>query len=76
MWPRTDEEKARKRNCGFCSFKRRCDAEDAKNDLQDYDLDGYKMILGWFFFIFKWMIVLVIYCWAVLLYLYLLLFVC
>ena len=30
MWPRTDEEKARRRNCGFCSFKRRADAEDAK----------------------------------------------
>ena len=30
MWPRTEEEKARKRNCGFCSFKRRADAEDAK----------------------------------------------
>ena len=30
MWPRTEEEKARRRNCGFCSFKRRADAEDAK----------------------------------------------
>jgi len=30
MWPRSEEEKARKRNCGFVSFKRRCDAEDAK----------------------------------------------
>jgi RNA recognition motif-containing protein len=29
MWPRTEEEKARKRNCGFVSFKRRADAEDA-----------------------------------------------
>jgi U2-associated protein SR140 len=29
MWPRTDEERARKRNCGFVSFMRRCDAEDA-----------------------------------------------
>lgn len=29
MWPRTEEEKARKRNCGFVSFMRRRDAEDA-----------------------------------------------
>ena len=29
MWPRTDEEKARKRNCGFVSFVHRADAEDA-----------------------------------------------
>eukprot|EP00597_Dinobryon_sp_UTEXLB2267_P015358 CAMPEP_0170126854 /NCGR_PEP_ID=MMETSP0020_2-20130122/20042_1 /TAXON_ID=98059 /ORGANISM="Dinobryon sp., Strain UTEXLB2267" /LENGTH=920 /DNA_ID=CAMNT_0010360101 /DNA_START=2004 /DNA_END=4763 /DNA_ORIENTATION=+ len=47
MWPRSEEEKARKRNCGFVSFKRRRDAEDAKLELQDYDVEGYKMILGW-----------------------------
>jgi U2-associated protein SR140 len=29
MWPRTDEEKAKKRNCGFVSYMRRRDAEDA-----------------------------------------------
>lgn len=29
MWPRSEEEKARKRNCGFVSFKLRADAEDA-----------------------------------------------
>ena len=36
MWPRTDEERARQRNCGFVSFKRRADADDARNDLQVY----------------------------------------
>ncbi len=30
MWPRTDEEKARKRNCGFVSFMLRAAAEEAK----------------------------------------------
>lgn len=30
MWPRTEEERIRKRNCGFVSFMRRPDAEDAK----------------------------------------------
>ena len=29
MWPRTEEERARKRNCGFVSFMRRRSAEDA-----------------------------------------------
>lgn len=29
MWPRTEEERARKRNCGFVSFVHRADAEDA-----------------------------------------------
>ncbi len=29
MWPRSEEERARKRNCGFVSFRRRRDAEDA-----------------------------------------------
>jgi RNA recognition motif-containing protein len=29
MWPRTEEERARKRNCGFVSFVNRADAEDA-----------------------------------------------
>ena len=39
MWPRTDEERARKRNCGFVSFKRRGDAEEAKAALQDTDYE-------------------------------------
>ena len=30
MWPRSEEERGRKRNCGFVSFKKRVDAEDAK----------------------------------------------
>lgn len=29
MWPRTEEEKQRKRNCGFVSFKNRNDAQEA-----------------------------------------------
>ncbi len=47
MWPRTDEERARKRNCGFCSFKRRADAEEARSALHDYELDGHRMQVGW-----------------------------
>ena len=29
MWPRTDEERARNRNCGFVAFMNRRDAERA-----------------------------------------------
>jgi U2-associated protein SR140 len=29
MWPRAEDEKYRKKNCGFVSFKRRADASDA-----------------------------------------------
>lgn len=47
MWPRTEEEKSRKRNCGFVSFKRRCDAEDALLELQDILVEDYKMAVCW-----------------------------
>ncbi|KAJ8611995.1 hypothetical protein CTAYLR_004411 [Chrysophaeum taylorii] len=47
MWPRTDEERARKRNCGFVSFARRDDADDAKNAVHDLDIDGYRLSVGW-----------------------------
>lgn len=36
MWPRTEEERAKKRNCGFVSFMRRRDAEDAKVNIIEY----------------------------------------
>ena len=44
MWPRTEEERVRKRNCGFVSFKRRCDAEEALLELQDAELEEYRMV--------------------------------
>jgi hypothetical protein len=47
MWPRTEEEKARKRNCGFVSFMRRADAEDAKYALQEYEMEGARMSICW-----------------------------
>ncbi|XP_006816231.2 U2 snRNP-associated SURP motif-containing protein-like [Saccoglossus kowalevskii] len=37
MWPRTEEEKARNRNCGFVAYMNRKDAERA-----------LKMLQGWF----------------------------
>ncbi|KAI5085537.1 U2 snRNP-associated SURP motif-containing protein isoform X1, partial [Silurus meridionalis] len=33
MWPRTDEERARERNCGFVAFMTRKDAERALKHL-------------------------------------------
>lgn len=33
MWPRTEEEKARNRNCGFVAFMNRKDAERAMRKL-------------------------------------------
>ena len=33
MWPRTDEEKARNRNCGFVAYMNRGDGEKALRDL-------------------------------------------
>ena len=33
MWPRSDEEKRRQRNCGFVAFMRRGDAQAAKDDM-------------------------------------------
>lgn len=34
MWPRTEEEKARNRNCGFVAYMRRKDGEKALNALK------------------------------------------
>ena len=34
MWPRTEEEKSRNRNCGFVAFMNRKDGERAMNNLQ------------------------------------------
>src|SRR4051812_43588415 len=41
MWPRTDEEKRRNRNCGFVSFHIRSDADHAKSTMQSKELFGF-----------------------------------
>lgn len=33
MWPRSEEEKIRGKNCGFVSFMQRKDSEEAKEAL-------------------------------------------
>lgn len=47
MWPRSEEEKSRGRNCGFVAFMARKDAERALRGLSGKDVMGYEMKLGW-----------------------------
>ncbi|KAG0346382.1 hypothetical protein BG004_001846 [Podila humilis] len=47
MWPRTQEEIDRHRNCGFVSFMDRADAAVALKEMDGLDLLGYSMKLGW-----------------------------
>lgn len=47
MWPRTEEERVRQRNCGFVSFMKREDAADALDALRDSDIFGQSLRIGW-----------------------------
>ncbi|KAI9916853.1 hypothetical protein PsorP6_018134 [Peronosclerospora sorghi] len=47
MWSRSEEERARKRNCGFVRFYVRRNADDARINLDNKELDGQRMIVGW-----------------------------
>ncbi|XP_053211968.1 U2 snRNP-associated SURP motif-containing protein-like [Panonychus citri] len=47
MWPRSDEERARNRNCGFVAFMSRKDGERALKALNGKEIQGYEMKLGW-----------------------------
>ncbi|KAG8580906.1 hypothetical protein GDO81_007472 [Engystomops pustulosus] len=47
MWPRTDEERARERNCGFVAFMNRRDAERALKNLNGKMVMSFEMKLGW-----------------------------
>ncbi|KAF4528799.1 hypothetical protein B566_EDAN017041 [Ephemera danica] len=47
MWPRSDEEKARGRNCGFVAFMNRKDGERALKSLNGKEVLQYEMKLGW-----------------------------
>lgn len=47
MWPRSDEEKSRGRNCGFVAYMSRKDGERALRNLNGKDILGYEMKLGW-----------------------------
>lgn len=47
MWPRSEEEKSRGRNCGFVAYMSRVDATRALRTLNGKDVMGYEMKLGW-----------------------------
>lgn len=47
MWPRSEEERARCRNCGFVAYMSRRDAERALRALNGKDVMNYEMKLGW-----------------------------
>ncbi|KAF8392994.1 hypothetical protein HHK36_021235 [Tetracentron sinense] len=39
MWPRTEEERRRLRNCGFVAFMNRADGQAAKDEMQEWVVD-------------------------------------
>ncbi|KDO31952.1 hypothetical protein SPRG_03167 [Saprolegnia parasitica CBS 223.65] len=47
MWPRNDEERLRGRLTGFVCFRRRDDADDARQHLNERIVDGQEIMVGW-----------------------------
>lgn len=47
MWPRSQEERERNRNCGFVSFMKRPDAEQALKNLDGKTFHDFVMKVGW-----------------------------
>ena len=45
MWPRTEEEKSRNRNCGFVAFMNRKDGEKALDDIEGKYLYIWKVLI-------------------------------
>ncbi|KAL1552537.1 Protein rrc1, variant 2 [Salvia divinorum] len=47
MWPRTEEERRRQRNCGFVAFMNRTEAQAAKDEMQGVVVYEYELKIGW-----------------------------
>ncbi|CAO3596330.1 unnamed protein product [Absidia cylindrospora] len=47
MWPRTEDEADRQRNCGFVSFMTRSDAAAALEGINGKEIRGHTMKAGW-----------------------------
>ncbi|KAJ6295339.1 hypothetical protein OIU78_023375 [Salix suchowensis] len=46
MWPRTEEERRRQRNCGFVAFMNRVDGQAAKDEMQGVVVYEYELKIG------------------------------
>eukprot|EP00192_Tetraselmis_astigmatica_P006934 CAMPEP_0117654630 /NCGR_PEP_ID=MMETSP0804-20121206/3845_1 /TAXON_ID=1074897 /ORGANISM="Tetraselmis astigmatica, Strain CCMP880" /LENGTH=766 /DNA_ID=CAMNT_0005460921 /DNA_START=206 /DNA_END=2503 /DNA_ORIENTATION=+ len=47
MWPRSEEERRRGRNCGFVAFMARDGAQAARDTLHSKELYGHELHIGW-----------------------------
>jgi RNA recognition motif-containing protein len=47
MWPRSEEERMRQRLNGFVAFVKRSDAARAKEQMNETELNGFVMKIGW-----------------------------
>ncbi|KAL5725955.1 Protein rrc1 [Ranunculus cassubicifolius] len=47
MWPRTEDERKRQRNCGFVAFMNRADGQDAMDEMQGVVVYEYELKIGW-----------------------------
>ncbi|XP_076945026.1 protein RRC1-like isoform X1 [Bidens hawaiensis] len=47
MWPRTEEERKRQKNCGFVAFMNRADGQAAKDEMQGVVVYDYELNIGW-----------------------------
>eukprot|EP01035_Chromulina_nebulosa_P021171 gene21171-27429_t len=47
LWPRSEDEKLRKRNCGFVSYMKRIDAQNAMMHLHEYEIHDQAITVGW-----------------------------
>ncbi|KAG5591556.1 hypothetical protein H5410_042070 [Solanum commersonii] len=47
MWPRTEEERRRQRNCGFVSFMNSADAQAATDEMEGVIVYEYELKIGW-----------------------------
>ena len=47
MWPRTEDERSRGKNCGFVAYMCRSDGERAVAALSGKSVEGFEMKMGW-----------------------------
>lgn len=55
MWPRTEEEHRRQRNCGFVAFMNRADGQAAKDEMQGL-IEGFSLNLAFCVIVLKYIL--------------------